>query len=624
MYAILPLSPPRDVVLARARARDPEVDELDRTVVAHEHVRRRHVAVDDVQRHAIRTDLVVRVVQARAQPRDERERGIERQRHALLQRLARDLSEILAVDVLHREEVVAIFDADVVDLRDVGMMQGRGETRLVEEHLDERRVARQLRQDPLDHPELLEALESHRAREVELGHATDRDLANQVILAELVARSQMTGLLWRTLHHLVEKDRRRRRGLQYNPSVAARILIAGAIAASVAACSPFGGGGFSCERDDQCGAGTCSNGYCSFVDPSCDSGYRYGDLSGSLANTCVSAGATGDANGDDAQTFLDARVAMDGGSCYGTGFGRTCLTTPPGTPATLTAQRVDTDTSPLCATDVVGNPPWCVIAATDLTIGAGTLSAIGSKPLVLVATGSLLVDGTIDIASHRGGQTGAGAVPATNTTLCDPGTPPGNNGGGAGGSFGTKGGKGGNAGGTAGAIQPATALRGGCAGQDGKSGTPGLEGLGGGAIYLIAGTTITVGGAINASGAGGTAGVNGDAGGGGGGAGGLIGLDAPMVTNGGAIFANGGGGAEGSGNQTKGNDGNESQNGVAAAQTTSASNGGEGGAGGAVTAAGDGASANGSGGGGGGGGAGAIRLFQATAITGGVVSPPPS
>lgn len=400
--------------------------------------------------------------------------------------------------------------------------------------------------------------------------------------------------------------------------------VVGAVALGAAACSPFGGGAFSCERDDQCGLGKCTMSYCSFSDSSCPSGYRFGDASGPLANTCVGATSTGsDASvtGIDAKTYLDAPPA--GVVCFGTGFGKTCFESAnvPTTPATLTAQTINTDSSPLCSTAVHANPGWCVIATTDLTI-SGTVNAIGGKPLVLLATGTLSVDGTLDVASHRGGQTGAGSVGA-NAQLCDPGTPPGNNGGGAGGSFGARGGKGGNNGGNAGAIQPTAAMRGGCAGQDGKSGTNGTKGAGGGAVYLIAGTKIAVGGAINASGAAGTAGQSGSAGGGGGGSGGLIGLDAPLVTNGGAIFANGGGGAEGSGNNTPGNDGNESMLGVAAAATASASNGGNGGAGGATTPAGDGGDASGFGGGGGGGGAGAIELFGAASITGGVVSPPP-
>ncbi|HEY0190007.1 MAG TPA: hypothetical protein VGC42_02720, partial [Kofleriaceae bacterium] len=96
------------------------------------------------------------------------------------------------------------------------------------------------------------------------------------------------------------------------------------------------------------------------------------------------------------------------------------------------------------------------------------------------------------------------------------------------------------------------ALRGGCPGEDGAKGTAsaGIGGAGGGALALIARTSITVTGVINASGAGGQQplAANG-AGGGGGGAGGLISLDATAIDIeiGAQCFANGGGGDEGSG-----------------------------------------------------------------------------
>ncbi|MEO8700038.1 MAG: C-type lectin domain-containing protein [Kofleriaceae bacterium] len=45
---------------------------------------------------------------------------------------------------------------------------------------------------------------------------------------------------------------------------------------------------FTCELDGDCGSGRCeTNGFCSFADASCASGNRFGELSGSLANTCV-------------------------------------------------------------------------------------------------------------------------------------------------------------------------------------------------------------------------------------------------------------------------------------------------------------------------------------------------
>jgi len=67
-----------------------------------------------------------------------------------------------------------------------------------------------------------------------------------------------------------------------------------------AACSPFGGGEFVCMQDDQCqggpGGGMCeADGRCSFPDPACSTGRRYGGFAGSRSNTCVGGGSGIDA-----------------------------------------------------------------------------------------------------------------------------------------------------------------------------------------------------------------------------------------------------------------------------------------------------------------------------------------
>ena len=56
---------------------------------------------------------------------------------------------------------------------------------------------------------------------------------------------------------------------------------------------------YHCADDTACSGGTCQpNGYCSFADPACDSGQRFGDSAGASANTCV--GDTGLDGGIDA------------------------------------------------------------------------------------------------------------------------------------------------------------------------------------------------------------------------------------------------------------------------------------------------------------------------------------
>ncbi len=322
--------------------------------------------------------------------------------------------------------------------------------------------------------------------------------------------------------------------------------------------------------------------------------------------------------------------------CYGTTSPTICLAAAPTAPLVIDmATTLDTGTSPLCVPTVSGGGGYCVIAATTITIDA-TLRATGPRPLVLIATNSIMVsaNGVIDVGSHRvrapgSPESGAGADPAS----CGAGTAPTNGGGGAGGSCAGNGGNGGdgnttaNTGGTPGAaVGGVIELRGGCAGQDGEGAAidRGVGGHGGGAVLLIAVSQIDIAGGIAAGGEGGGGGQRHDAGGGGGGAGGMIVMDAQMKTFTGLLLANGGAGGEGSGSDVVGKDG-------ADATTTTAAlggaggvpGGGDGGDGSAGTIAGAGAegATGGAGGGGGGGGAGLIKAPSYT-IIGADVSPP--
>lgn len=64
---------------------------------------------------------------------------------------------------------------------------------------------------------------------------------------------------------------------------------------------------FTCDHDEQCGAGRCEPaGYCSFDDAQCESGRRFGAAAGELASTCVLATSPGDP--PDAGLIGDATV----------------------------------------------------------------------------------------------------------------------------------------------------------------------------------------------------------------------------------------------------------------------------------------------------------------------------
>lgn len=324
-------------------------------------------------------------------------------------------------------------------------------------------------------------------------------------------------------------------------------------------------------------------------------------------------------------------------ACFGSGLGRVCLFDEPTQVLTAgTTSLLDTDTSPFCMA-YVGEPsasaaPWCVIAGSSVTIDH-PVDVTGSRPLVIVSSTTMEVTAKLDAASHRGGTTGPGANGAMCPVLAAAATEDG----GAGGSFGGRGGAGGDSGSggspAAGPVVP-TALRGGCAGGNAHAvfvGGGAKAGAGGGAVYLIARTSIdiTASAVIDASGAGGDGASisNGGGGGGGGGSGGLVGLDAPAITIAGAVFANGGGGGGGSraGNGSATN-GEDPQMPLMAARGGSpgcgpCGRGGDGSVGTMRTGI-DGSSTINSGGGGGGG-AGVILIVPLQAV-GGTLSPPPS
>jgi len=321
-------------------------------------------------------------------------------------------------------------------------------------------------------------------------------------------------------------------------------------------------------------------------------------------------------------------TAAPGGFCVGDAIITACLAEPPALPLTIDrATKVDTDGGEPCATNATASSSqYCILAGSAITImGGQTLSAHGSRPLVLLSSGTITVFGMIDVAGHLANQpqtSGPGVVG------CAGGTPATAGGGGHGGTFGSSGGNGGadndgHLGGVAATPVDQTTLRGGCAGEAGLGAGSGAAGPAGGGVALMSATGIHITGVIDASGGGGGGAMPNGHGGGGGGAGGMIVLDAPSVDVAGTakIFANGGSGGEGSGG-LKGVDGNDAplDPNVAAVGGSGQSSGGDGGAGARNDAmAGN---ASNAGGGGGGGGVGVIRLFKATSL-GGVVSPPP-
>ncbi|HEX8106311.1 MAG TPA: hypothetical protein VF516_01230, partial [Kofleriaceae bacterium] len=309
----------------------------------------------------------------------------------------------------------------------------------------------------------------------------------------------------------------------------------------------------------------------------------------------------------------------------------------PSAPRTLLTVENDTDltdTGSLCDQNNDQKAAYCVVAGAGVSLPAGkTVTAHGSKPLILLSTAAMELLGSIDVSSHLTGgpqPRGAGANP-TDLTACVFATravAATMGGGGAGASFGQQGGGGGNpagsatGGGIAGSrldMFPA-GLRGGCRGNDGSAtaGSPAAGGDGGGAVALIAAMQIQVDASINASGGGGKGGAAGAANGGGGGSGGMIAFDSPQPLVFGAnarLWANGGSGGQGGSVTTGGAPGAESDRPNNPGSPVNVSGAGGVGADGAIGDDLGGHGGNALGGGGGGGGGGGVGFIHAPGLT---------
>lgn len=353
------------------------------------------------------------------------------------------------------------------------------------------------------------------------------------------------------------------------------------------------------------------------------------DMSCGADNLCHAPGDTcGGAMPDALSSDAPSRDGSASSVCFGSnGYVRVCFNSVPSGDVPLTGSiNTSNPTGCLVATNTVDQQEVCVVAASTIEVPSGTVSASGSRPLVLVATSTISVGDNTELSvASTGGEHGPGANLGCTMSLLQAG------GGGPGGSHG------GNHGGSGGppysgsyvaSIPGGSGFAGGCDGTAGDSG--GAGGFGGGAVFLIASQKIGVFGTIDASGTGGHGGPNGSAtngaGGGGGGAGGLIGLDAPMIEMSGTtkLLALGGGGGGGACAGTSASPG--------LSPTTTSCNPAAGGAGntGGATAGGAGGSGAGNmppgagqpptaqacGGGGGGGGRGVIVLSQSMTGTG--------
>ena len=177
------------------RAGDAEVADLHFAVEGEEQVRRRYVAVHDTERLALVTPQAMGVVETAKRLADDVERELERQRDLRARAPAEKIVEVETLDVIHGDEQPAFFTPEVEHLHDVGVVQARGELRLVHEHVAEPRVAGEAPEDLFDHAQPTPAELDRLARKVDLGHPALADAVEQHVPPESVAAERRNARL---------------------------------------------------------------------------------------------------------------------------------------------------------------------------------------------------------------------------------------------------------------------------------------------------------------------------------------------------------------------------------------------------------------------------------------------
>jgi hypothetical protein len=171
--------------LAALRVRDAEVAQLHVAALRQEDVRGRDVAMHDVHRLALHVARVVRVVEGLEDLVDHEDGQVPRHVQLLLRARPQEAQRVGAVDELEGDEVLPAHVAEVEDLDDLRVRELRRQLRLVDEHRDERRVGREVREDPLDDEDLLEPVRGANLRAEDLGHASDGEALEERVAAEL-------------------------------------------------------------------------------------------------------------------------------------------------------------------------------------------------------------------------------------------------------------------------------------------------------------------------------------------------------------------------------------------------------------------------------------------------------
>ncbi len=140
----------------------------------------------DAERSTVRVERVVRVVERVEHVARDQRREIGRQPDLCARTFAKQREHVEAVDILHRDVRGVGVVAELEHLHDVAVIERCRDPRFIDEHLDERSIVREVRQDLLDRDQLFEAEVALELGLEQLGHAADRQSIEDLVLPDLL------------------------------------------------------------------------------------------------------------------------------------------------------------------------------------------------------------------------------------------------------------------------------------------------------------------------------------------------------------------------------------------------------------------------------------------------------
>ena len=180
--AVLALEHARNALLLLGAAHHPEVQQLHDAVIGDEDVARADVAMNEPDRFAVSVARLVCVVQPLRRLLGERCRDVDR--HGCLGAARDDRGQVLAGQIFHADEVIAVDFAQLVGRDDVGMFEARGDPRFVEKHFAQLFAVSQMRLDSFERDHLDESLDAPAFGDVEAAHSALAEETEQLIAPE--------------------------------------------------------------------------------------------------------------------------------------------------------------------------------------------------------------------------------------------------------------------------------------------------------------------------------------------------------------------------------------------------------------------------------------------------------